>query len=199
MSVVSNIISRTKAKFKNTKIHRKVKLISSDKIVIGKKTVIERDATLKGGITKDTELKIGDVVCIRQDAYISASKSNVIISDCCYIANKAWIGGGGNITIGDNSMVGMNVVIISSNHNYNNITRPYYKGKEFDEDIVIGKNVWIGANSVILLGVTIGNNSVVAAGSVVKEDVPDNVIVAGSPAKIKKTIDRNNNILEETK
>lgn len=52
--------------------------------------------------------------------------------------------------------------------------------------MVIGNNAWIGGSSVILPGVTIGNNVVVAAGSVVVKDVPDNVVVAGNPAKIIK-------------
>jgi acetyltransferase-like isoleucine patch superfamily enzyme len=54
--------------------------------------------------------------------------------------------------------------------------------------IHIKKNVWIGANATILQGVTIGENSVVAAGSVVSNDVPDNVVVGGIPARIIKTI-----------
>ena len=54
--------------------------------------------------------------------------------------------------------------------------------------IVLGKNVWIGAHATILPGVTIGDNAVVAAGAVVAKDVPQNVIVAGVPAKIIKQI-----------
>ncbi len=54
--------------------------------------------------------------------------------------------------------------------------------------VKIGDNVWVGARAVILPGVTIGNNVVVAAGSVVNRDVPDNVVVAGVPAVIKKRI-----------
>ncbi|MHA7220432.1 DapH/DapD/GlmU-related protein [Arthrobacter sp. MDT1-48-3] len=50
--------------------------------------------------------------------------------------------------------------------------------------IVLGANVWIGANATILPGVTIGRNAVVAAAAVVTKDVPDNAIVVGSPAKV---------------
>mgnify|MGYP000293804664 FL=1 len=59
-------------------------------------------------------------------------------------------------------------------------------GLEYGKPVVIGNNAWIGGSSVILPGVTIGNNVVVAAGSVVVKDVPDNVVVAGNPAKIIK-------------
>jgi maltose O-acetyltransferase len=54
--------------------------------------------------------------------------------------------------------------------------------------INIGNDVWISGSSVILPGITIGDNSIVAAGSVVKKDVPANTIVAGNPAKILKSI-----------
>jgi acetyltransferase-like isoleucine patch superfamily enzyme len=54
--------------------------------------------------------------------------------------------------------------------------------------IHIHKNAWIGANATILPGVTIGENSIVAAGAVVNKDVPDNVVVAGIPAKVIKSI-----------
>ena len=54
--------------------------------------------------------------------------------------------------------------------------------------IVLGKNVWVGSNSTILQGVTIGDNAVVAAGAVVAKDVPSNVVVGGVPAKIIKII-----------
>ena len=62
-------------------------------------------------------------------------------------------------------------------------------GIEFAKPISIGNNVWIGGNSVICPGVTLGNNVVVGAGSVVTKNFPDNVVIAGNPAKIIKTID----------
>ncbi len=59
----------------------------------------------------------------------------------------------------------------------------------FGKPVTIGKNVWIGGNCVVLPGVTIGDNVVVAAGSVVTKNVPDNVMVAGNPVKIIKKIE----------
>lgn len=61
-------------------------------------------------------------------------------------------------------------------------------GVEYGKPVTIGDNVWIGGRAVILPGVNIGNNVVVAAGAVVTKDVPDNVVVAGNPAKIVKEI-----------
>lgn len=91
-----------------------------------------------------------------------------------------------NITIGKNSTLAYRVLITTSanpNSPYNSLTAiypPVYK------EVHIGDNCWIGAGAVILPGVNIGNGSVVAAGSVVTKDVPENVMVAGCPATIKK-------------
>ena len=62
------------------------------------------------------------------------------------------------------------------------------KGLQFNNDVHIGKNVWVGAGAIILPGITIGDNSVVGAGAIVTKDVPENVVVVGNPARIIKHI-----------
>ncbi|RKS99484.1 sugar O-acetyltransferase [Flavobacterium sp. 123] len=90
----------------------------------------------------------------------------------------------GGITIEDDVLIGPKVNLITENHPIDPRKR-----KNLDlKSIVIKKNVWIGANATILPGVTIGENSIVAAGAVVNKDVPSNVIVGGVPAKIIKSI-----------
>ncbi|RJS62371.1 sugar O-acetyltransferase [Bacillus sp. PK3_68] len=95
----------------------------------------------------------------------------------------------GGIAIGDGSLIGMNVTIATLNHGLPLETR----NTTYPSPVVIGKNVWIGSNATILPGVTIGNNSVVAAGAVVTKDVPENTVVAGVPATVLKKV---NNHLE---
>jgi acetyltransferase-like isoleucine patch superfamily enzyme len=79
-------------------------------------------------------------------------------------------------------------ILTSANPNYpyNRLSKLY---PPLHAPVIIGDNVWIGARSVVLPGVKIGNNVVVAAGAVVNKDVPDNCLVAGVPAVIKKRID----------
>lgn len=91
----------------------------------------------------------------------------------------------GGITIGDYSLIGHNVVLATLNHNLN----PEKRGNLIPSPIKIGKRVWIGSNATVLPGITIGDNAVIGAGSVVTKDVPENTVVAGVPARIKKMID----------
>ncbi|WP_241152409.1 acyltransferase [Vaginisenegalia massiliensis] len=72
----------------------------------------------------------------------------------------------------------------------------FHSGKYRVEKTIIGNNVFLGAHSVVLPGVKIGNNVIVGAGAVVTKDVPDDVVVAGNPAKILKTVAEYINDLE---
>ena len=93
------------------------------------------------------------------------------------------------ITIGKNSTLAYQVTILTSanpNSPYNKLSKLY---PPTHAPVVIGENVWVGARAVILPGVKIGNNVVVAAGSVITKDIPDNCLVAGVPAVVKKRID----------
>jgi acetyltransferase-like isoleucine patch superfamily enzyme len=91
----------------------------------------------------------------------------------------------GGITIEDNVQIAPRVNITSENHPLDPANR-----KSLDlKAVVIKRNVWIGAGAIILPGVTVGENAVVAAGAVVNKDVPANTVVAGVPAKIIRTIE----------
>lgn len=90
----------------------------------------------------------------------------------------------GGITIEDDVLIGPKVSLLTVNH----ILEPSKRRGLTTGEIIIKKNAWIGAGSTVLAGVTIGENSVVAANSTVTKNVPDNVIVAGTPAKIIKKL-----------
>ncbi len=90
------------------------------------------------------------------------------------------------IFIGDDCLIGPGCHLITAQHP---VCPAIRKNKlQYNKPVRLGRNVWLGAGAIILPGVTVGDNSVVAAGSVVTHDVPANVIVAGSPARILRQI-----------
>ncbi len=92
----------------------------------------------------------------------------------------------GKVKIGDNAQIAPNVSIYTAGHPIHPVSRN--SGYEYGIPITIGDNVWIGGNTCIMPGVTIGNNVVIGAGSVVTKDLPDNVIAVGNPCRILRKI-----------
>lgn len=88
----------------------------------------------------------------------------------------------GGLTIEDNTLISLNCTIATNNHDF------YDRQVITCKPVHIKKNVWIGVNVTILPGVTIGENAIIGASSVVTKDVPPNTVVAGNPAKIIREI-----------
>ena len=103
---------------------------------------------------------------------------NVFINACCHFQDH------GGVSLGDGCQIGHNVVFATLNHGL----APEDRQTTYPAPITLGKNVWVGSNSTILQGVTIGDNAVIAAGAVVTKDVPENTIVGGVPARIIRKI-----------
>lgn len=103
---------------------------------------------------------------------------NVFVNNACTFMDR------GGITLEDEVKIGPRVNLITENHDLD----PAKRRTLISNRILIKRNVWIGAAATVLPGVTVGENSVVAAGAVVTKDVPSNVIVAGVPAKIIRKI-----------
>lgn len=106
---------------------------------------------------------------------------SIMIGDQCFINTNVSITSLQNVSIGNRVKIANNVVIVDHDHDYQNSINDY----QCDE-VIIGDDVWIGANAVILKGVHIGNHAVIAAGSVVRENVPEHCVVGGVPASVLK-------------
>jgi acetyltransferase-like isoleucine patch superfamily enzyme len=120
-----------------------------------------------------SKIKIGNRVIIRPGVMLFAESNSL---------DNA-------ITIEDDVMMGCGVHIYTNNHKFDNPDIPLIdQGYYPDEAVILKKGCWIGANAIILPGVSIGENSVVGAGSVVTKSVPDKVVAVGNPAKIIKKI-----------
>ena len=92
------------------------------------------------------------------------------------------------IEIGDNCMFAPNVQLYTATHPLHPVKRN--SGLEYAKPIKIGNNVWLGGGVIVTPGVTLGDNVVVGAGSVVTKSFPDNVVIAGNPARIIKTVEK---------
>lgn len=97
---------------------------------------------------------------------------------------------GAGITIEDDVMIGSGVHIYVHNHRFDDPQRPIIDQGHFDsKPVVLKRGCWIGAGAIILPGVTVGENAVVGAGSVVVKDVPARTVAVGNPAKVVRVIE----------
>lgn len=140
-------------------------------------------AEIRNLLGQITDTKIDESTAVFPPFYINYGKDtkigkNVFINfDCTFL-------GLGGITIEDNVMLAPKVSLLSEGHPVS----PENRHSLMVGRIHIKKNAWIGANAIILQGVTVGENAIVAAGAVVSKDVPDNTIVGGVPAIVIKEI-----------
>ncbi|WP_105901325.1 sugar O-acetyltransferase [Vibrio gangliei] len=109
---------------------------------------------------------------------------NIKAKDNLYINHGCTILDAGEVKIGRNCLIAPGVVIATVNHPLEASVRS--SGLEYARPITIGDDVWIGANATICPGVTIGDNCIIAAGSVVTKDLPSNTVCGGVPAKVLK-------------
>lgn len=132
--------------------------------------------------------------CIRFTCWPGkAVAGSISIGDYCLISPGVRISSAQSIQLGDNVMLAANVYISDSDwHGIYNRIRPFRCSKP----VVIGNNVWLGESVIVNKGVTIGENSVVGAGAVVTKDIPANVIAAGNPARVIKTINPKRRMLK---
>ncbi len=112
------------------------------------------------------------------------SSSNIIIGANVGLADT-FILSYAPVYIGSNTSFSFRNMIITSSHDLNDFSTVLAK------PIIIGKNVWITSNVTILPGVTIGDNTIIGAGSIVTNDIPSNVLAAGNPCKVIKSISFN--------
>jgi acetyltransferase-like isoleucine patch superfamily enzyme len=134
------------------------------------------------------QIKTGDNGKIRNFTIMFGSEKHPLtIGSNFFIGTHCYINGAAGITLGDRVTIAHGAKLFSdSGPNTSPYLQQHYPITA--AAITIGSDVWIGAGAMILPGVTIGDKCVIGAGSIVKDDVPSNSVVAGTPAKVIKTI-----------
>lgn len=152
----------------------KIKLLSifcGKKMKIGKKCRIKKDFCIV--IDKNSKFIIGDNFRAKYNFKINCLNGGILkIGNNVFINNNCDITAMKKIEIGNNVLIGHNLLAIDHDHNYKENIKKFVTN-----EIKIGNNVWIGANVTILKGVHIGDNCVIAANTLVLKDIPDNSLV----------------------
>ncbi len=130
--------------------------------------------------------EVGEGCYIQPPMYANWGGANVHLGKWVYANFNLTLVDDGHIFIGDRTMIGPNVTIATASHPIMPELRE--KALQFNVDVSIGRNVWIGAGAIILPGIRIGDNSVVGAGSVVTKDIPPNVVAVGNPCRVLRPI-----------
>ena len=177
-------------------VHTMILCMLSSNVRIGKRSIVYYKASIVnlscvGGVVIGNKCKIG---CspTRYHAgmpfytrlLVDGQNSTITIGDNCRI-NGASIHASSNIEIGNNCVIASGVSIIDSN-GHEVYSKDRTVGRDKPQPVNIGNNVWIGLNSVILKGTSIGDNCVVSVGSVVKGFFPKDSLIAGNPAVVVK-------------
>lgn len=117
---------------------------------------------------------------------------NIEIGENFYTNHNCVILDGAKVTFGDNVFIAPNCCFSTAGHPIDFVQRN--EGLEFAYPIKVGNNVWIGAGVIVLPGVTIGDNSIIGAGSVVNKDIPANMIAVGNPCRVLREITKEDSL-----
>ena len=144
------------------------------------------DFEAKNKYMKEVFASCGDNCYIELPFHANFGGAHVHFGNNVYANFNLTLVDDGHIYVGDYVMFGPNVTIATANHPIDPELRlrPY----QYNKDVHIGNNVWIGAGVVIVPGITIGDNSVIGAGSIVVKDIPSNVVAVGNPCKVIREI-----------
>jgi maltose O-acetyltransferase len=145
----------------------------------------ENESELRGAILKQLLPNAGQGLWLQPPFYCDygyniRTGENVFFNFNCVVLDVTYV------TIGARTLFGPNVQIYTANHPVD--YRERASGLEFAKPIVIGEDVWVGGSAVICPGVTIGDRTVIGAGSVVTRDIPSDVFAAGNPCKVIRSL-----------
>ena len=136
--------------------------------------------------SEGSRVQINNKAHISQGVVMRVGGGKITIGKLVNLGTRSIIYGGADVSVGQYSLLSNCVELISGNHAFKDPSIPIrFQGRKIAK-IIIGEDVWLGAHVIVLPGVTIGNGSVVAAGSIVTKDIPSYSVAYGNPAKVIK-------------
>lgn len=151
---------------------RTLRIRNSGNLKTGKRCVVKKHGRIR--CSENAEVILGKNVMINEYAYIAATGGEITIGEKSFFNQFVIIAARESISIGKYVKFGPGVKVYDHDHNYG--AEGVFEGYT-TSPIIIGDNVWVGANAIILKGTTIGSNCVIGAGAVVKGNIPDNTLV----------------------
>jgi acetyltransferase-like isoleucine patch superfamily enzyme len=134
-------------------------------------------------ITPTARVRVGSGVFIKHDFDVRVD-GELVIGDRVYMQQGIVLSVHSRVEIGADTGIAEYVSIHDNDHTPGTSDKPFQSLEQVSAPIIIGRNVWVGAKATITMGVTIGDNAIVAAGAVVTRDVPAGAIVGGVPARV---------------
>lgn len=175
----------------------------SEKCILLKNSKIEFEYLIKNNSGKRSAIELGENTFVRGELLVYDYSGRIKIGDNSFVGQGSRIWSSSKITIGNRVLISYNVNIHDNNsHPLDPIERhKHYKhimtnGLNWqislnEHEIIIEDDVWIGFNSTVLKGVTVGRGAIIGSNTVVTNNVPENAIVIGNPGKILKIIEEN--------
>ncbi|GFK93957.1 Maltose O-acetyltransferase [Fundidesulfovibrio magnetotacticus] len=169
-------------------------LLHMDSIRLGRSVYVDRLARLHASAAA---IELGDCTRVMRAAYLCTFTSDSRPGEGIVTGARCWIGvnavlasGQGGITLGEQVLIGPGAMIVTGDHDFRRLDLQAVERAYTGRPVTVGDNVWIGAGAVLLGGVTVGRDAVIAAGAVVTRDVPPRSVAGGVPAKIISDIEQ---------
>lgn len=182
-------------------IRRILSISVRKRVVCGPNVVFYHNAKVHNPLNDPKKIRIGNQSHIYGELHVFGYGGEIIMGKRCFVGEGTRIWSGNRIVIGDDVLISHNVNIVDTNsHEIDYLERaagfekivteghPVGPVKINTAPIIIGDNVWINFNCIILKGVNIGNGAIIGAGTIVTKDVPAFALVAGTPARIIKFV-----------
>ncbi len=169
---------------KNVIVYPHVEMPNKGVVCEGNNVIIHANVRLE--CSEQSLIRISNNVEIFDHSVIQSLGGEISIGQNVIIGEYTTIQAQASVIIEDDVLLASKIQIISNCHVYEDIRIPIKYQQNISKPIIIKKGAWIGINTTLLSGVTIGRNSVIGAGSVVNRDVPDYTVVGGTPARVLK-------------